>query len=135
MKKIIRLNENDLKKIINIVVETNFAAAIINKAMQPSPAEIRAGITKDSEQSSQQSSQQSGQNVQQNDAEKKVIKWTNYGIKNGVWVKDDYSENIKLSYKDPKENASIELSTFKPSQRLKNKSGTWRVEGQKLIYN
>jgi hypothetical protein len=134
MKKIIRLNENDLKKIINRVVETNFAAAIINKAMQPSPAEIRAGINKDAEQSGQ-NVQQSGQNVQQNDAEKKVIKWTKYGIKNGVWVKDDYSENIKLSYKDPKKNASIELSTFKPSQKLKNKSGTWRVEGQKLIYN
>jgi len=144
MKKIISLNESDLKKIINKVIERielyeniagleSFAQKVIGGEYEDRFAGDGVGLTGNdsSSESGNNSSSASGNNSSNPDSEKEINRFlTKNNITSGTW-KFINNEIIQLKFKVGNEDKHFNL---KPKIKLSKKDGNWKFDGNKITY-
>jgi hypothetical protein len=136
MKKIISLNESDLKKIINKVIERielyeniagleRFAKNVFTGKYEDRFTDPDVGLTRND------SSSASGYNSSNPDSEKEINRFlTKNNITSGTW-KFINNEIIQLKFKVGNEDKHFNL---KPKIKLSKKDGNWKFDGNKITY-
>jgi hypothetical protein len=136
MKKIIRLTENDLRRIINRIVEQTSAADLAKTAI------MRGVFGKKSDPNQEQPSSTA---TTQNPPAKTVKIYKNgesipknniSGITNGEWTTNRLNpKQIQLWYKKPGATKSTALVVAEKPVGVSKSGGTWSIKNNKLTIN
>ena len=121
MKKVIRITESDLRKIINRIVE--------NSPLDIAKDTVMLGVFGDNPQNTPPAP------AENNSGEAEAIKKAGeLGVNSGEWARRQVtSPTIQLSYKkSPNDNRWIELAQVNAPKHIKRTNGKWSISNNKL---
>lgn len=123
MKKVIRLTENDLRKIVNRIIEITDPIDIAKNV-------VMTGVF--NEPSSTKTS--SPENTGSNEEADVIKKASQVGVSSGEWARNQStSPKIQLSYKKSQNDKKwTPLAQMKTPNNVKRTNGKWSISNNKL---
>jgi hypothetical protein len=136
MKKIIRLTENDLRRIINRIVEqssavdlakTTIMRGVFGKKSDPNQEQPSSTATKQNPSSKSVKIYKNGESIPENSIS---------GITNGEWTTNRLNpKQIQLWYKKSRSVKSTALVVAEKPVSMSKNGGRWLIRNNKLIIN